>query len=441
MTGFCGDTLRHIVAEQHGGHRIGIFSVCSANRIVLEAAILQAMADGTPVLIESTSNQVNQFGGYTGMTPVAFARFARSVAEDMKFDAERVLLGGDHLGPNVWQNQAAATAMTQAEELVRDCVRAGYRKIHLDASMRLADDPAGPPPQELIAERTARLCLVAESAITGEALPVYVIGTEVPTPGGSQEALESVPATPSEEAELTITLTREAFTARGLERAWQRVIAVVVQPGVEFGDETVVPYCREEASDLSHLIEQHESLVYEAHSTDYQTEDCLRRMVEDHFAVLKVGPWLTFALREGIFALARMEDDLLTGAAAAHRSNIERILIETMLQDPTHWKNHYHGNDEQIRYALKYSYSDRARYYWPAPTVRAALDRLLVNLEQRAIPLTLMSQFMPVQYQAVRAGTLQPSPIALLRHKVMEVTSLYARACGQDENNTSNEVS
>jgi len=423
------DPLQTVAAGQHAGRASGIFSVCSANRFVLEAAMLQASADGTCALIESTSNQVNQFGGYTGMTPSEFAQCVRSVAAEMGFQPERVLLGGDHLGPNVWRNEAAETAMRHAEVLVRDCVRAGYRKIHLDASMRLGDDPPGALPQELMAGRAARLCAAAEDACRGEP-PAYVIGTEVPPPGGAREEIESVPATRPEDAELTISLTRAAFAERGLEKAWQRVIAVVVQPGVEFGDSAVVAYNRASAAGLSRLIERHAPLVFEAHSSDYQTEECLRRMVEDHFAILKVGPWLTFALREGVFALARMEEELMAGERSAAPSKIEQALLETMRRDPVHWKGHYRGDDEQVRLALKYSYSDRARYYWPAPAVREALDRLLTNLAQRAIPQTLLSQFMPAQYHAVRAGTLQPAPASLLRHKVMEVTGLYARACG-----------
>ena len=416
-----------MAAAQHAGRAVGIYSICSAHRIVLEAAMQQAMADDTHALIESTCNQVNQFGGYTGMTPADFAAFVRSVAFEMKCDPRRILLGGDHLGPNVWQELPADEAMSRAETLVSDCATAGYTKIHLDASMRLGDDPPDPLPQELIAERTARLCRVAESAIAGDARPVYVIGTEVPPPGGAQEELSELSATPAEEVERTIALTRDAFATLDLADAWERVIAVVVQPGVEFGDHDVVPYRREKAAPLSQFIKRHGALVYEAHSTDYQTEVSLRRMVEDHFAILKVGPWLTFALREGIFALAHMERELITDDA---RSHIERVVIETMLDDPAYWHKHYHGDEEEIRYALKYSYSDRVRYYWPVPAIRTALDRLFKNLSGCRIPLTLLSQYLPAQYHAVREGALDPRPVPLLRHKVREVTALYARACG-----------
>jgi D-tagatose-1,6-bisphosphate aldolase subunit GatZ/KbaZ len=423
--------LRHIVDAQHAGRAVGVPSICSAHRIVLEAALLQSKTDGAPPLIESTCNQVNQFGGYTGKTPADFAAFVRTVAAEMAVDPDSVLLGGDHLGPNPWQDLDAETALGRAEELVTRCAKAGYGKIHLDASMRLADDPPAPLPSEWIAERTARLCRAAEAAVAGEERPIYVIGTEVPPPGGAQDQLDELAATPTEEVEETIALTRASFRAAGLEAAWERVVAVVVQPGVEFGDGAVVAYEPKKAAALSRFIEGHDGLVYEAHSTDYQTEACLRRMVADHFAILKVGPWLTFALREGILALAHMEAELLRGARAADRSEVERGRVETMRDDPTHWRRHYHGGEDAIRYAMKYSYSDRARYYWPAPPLRRAVDRLVANLTERAIPLTLLSQYMPAQYRAVRAGALRPRPVELLRHKVMEVTSVYSRACGR----------
>src|SRR5664280_843116 len=69
--------------------RVGIFSVCSASRFVMEACMLQARRDDSVVLLESTSNQVNQFGGYTGMTPADFRDFANSVAADMNFPQSR----------------------------------------------------------------------------------------------------------------------------------------------------------------------------------------------------------------------------------------------------------------------------------------------------------------------------------------------------------------
>jgi tagatose-1,6-bisphosphate aldolase non-catalytic subunit AgaZ/GatZ len=41
---------------------------------------LKALQPNTEVLIEATCNQVNQDGGYTGMTPADFRRFVEDIA-------------------------------------------------------------------------------------------------------------------------------------------------------------------------------------------------------------------------------------------------------------------------------------------------------------------------------------------------------------------------
>src|SRR5882757_3373915 len=102
------DWLADTIGRHHAGEPVGIYSVCSAHPTVVEAAIAQAAADGGYVLIEATSNQVDQFGGYTGLRPAEFRDLVLGVADQNGFARERVVLGGDHLGPNRWQRQSAS---------------------------------------------------------------------------------------------------------------------------------------------------------------------------------------------------------------------------------------------------------------------------------------------------------------------------------------------
>jgi D-tagatose-1,6-bisphosphate aldolase subunit GatZ/KbaZ len=433
--------LESVRANRSGKHR-GIASICSANRFVLQAAMIEAREHGNVVCIESTSNQVNQFGGYSGMTASDFAAFVGDVARETGLSSGMILLGGDHLGPFPWQGETAQAAVAKAGDLVRSCVLAGYTKIHLDTSMRCADDPggAGSPLSEMTTtERAAFLCEIAENAYAslppGSPAPLYVIGTEVPVPGGEQEE-SHIRITRITDLQKTIELTRRAFESRGLGRAWQRVIAVVVQPGVEFGDATIVEYDGVKARELSSWIRTTDRLVYEAHSTDYQTSLSLGRMVEDHFAILKVGPWLTFAAREALFALEAMEVEWLSGRRGLTLSGVRHALEEAMLENPQHWKKYYRGIETELRFARSYSFSDRCRYYWPQPEVQQALQRLLRNLSEHPVPLTLLSQFMPDQYQAVREGRLTVQPVDLVRDRITRVLAIYADACGTATDST-----
>jgi D-tagatose-1,6-bisphosphate aldolase subunit GatZ/KbaZ len=54
---------------------------------------------------------------------------------------------------------------------------------------------------------------------------------------------------------------------------------------------------------------------------------------------------------------------------------------------------------------------------------------LLANLSAVQIPLPLISQFMPEQYQAIRLGHLTADPKQLVLNKIMQVTAVYADAC------------
>ncbi len=298
--------LHDLVQRNRRNEPVGLYSVCSANSWVIEAAMCQAIEDHSMVCIESTCNQVNQFGGYTGLTPSQFAGFVRSIAARVGFPEHRILFGGDHLGPYPWRSEPSQAALEKAAGLVRASVLAGYTKIHLDASMACADD-SPPLTDELIADRAAALCQVAEKELPASSpKPLYVIGTEVPTPGGETGPGLPPAVTPVEHVRTTLENCRSAFLKRGLGAAWERVIGLVVQPGVEFGDESVFEYNRNKACSLSLCLPASPSLAYEAHSTDYQPPLALSQMVEDHFAILKVGPWLTFAFREAVFALSQI---------------------------------------------------------------------------------------------------------------------------------------
>lgn len=429
-----GQRLQDVVHRNRRSERVGVYAVCSAHPSVIDAAIQQAMEDGSALVIESTSSQVNQLGGYTGQTPDQFAGFVHSTAARAGLPKERILLGGDHLGPYPWRSEPSAVAMERASELVRACVLAGYGKVHLDASMACADDRTTGPDERTIAQRAAILCRAAESARSelpaGSAPTLYVIGTEVPAPGG--ESVEGLPpaTTPAESVPNTLEVFRAAFEEEGVSPAWERVIGMVVQPGVEFGEKVIFDYDRQKASALSSALPQHPALVYEAHSTDYQSRVALQQMVEDHFAILKVGPWLTFAFREAVFALSAIERELLSHRKGARLSQVREAIEAAMLRNPVYWKPYYHGSDDELRLARLYSYSDRCRYYWVDPTVQEELAWLRANLDSCPAPPALLSQYMPLQYEAVRSGRLRADAENLIRAYIRTVLHAYAVACG-----------
>ena len=436
------DPIAEIREERGRGRRRGITSVCSSHPLVLEAAVRRVARTGCPILIEATANQVNQHGGYTGLTPEEFAARLHSRCARLGAEPGLVVFGGDHLGPYPWRSRPAKEAMAEAETLVRRFVAAGARKIHLDASMPLGSDPGPALDPELAVERAVRLCRAAEDEFRAlrrdrpDALaPVYVVGTEVPVPGGAtgHDATDGPVPTRPEDFRAVVELHRARLAEAGLQDAWGRVIAVVVQPGVEFDASRVHQYRPERAAALVRALRDFPGLLFEGHSTDYQTDAALGSLVEDGVAVLKVGPALTFALREALFALCFVAREL---GADRDAGDLIDTLMRVMRASPEHWKGYY-PEDASLPLMLAYGYSDRVRYYWDRPEVASAVLSLFAGLRGREIPPQILSQRLPRMGGVHEAARFPGDPESLAITAVEDELGRYERACDPDRRSPS----
>ncbi|WP_321333201.1 D-tagatose-bisphosphate aldolase, class II, non-catalytic subunit [Breoghania sp.] len=405
----------------------GIPSICTAHPQVLVAAMRATAPTGLPLLVEATCNQVNQDGGYTGMTPADYRDLVFGLADSAGFDRSRLILAGDHLGPNPWKALPADEAMAKAEGMIAAFAAAGFTKLHLDCSMGCKGEPVALSDDET-AERAARLAEVAEANLPGGDVPapVYIIGTEVPVPGGATEELDELELTDPEAAKTTRKIHEAAFGARGLSDAFSRVVGLVVQPGVEYGNHNVIDYDSAKAQALSAALADMPGLVFEAHSTDYQTRANLRALVHDGFAILKVGPGLTFRWREALYGLDIIASELFPGA---REKTLRQAMEEVMLADPANWDRYYEGDETERAMMRHFSYSDRIRYYWPAPAAQEAERALFALLDGVEIPEPLISAYLGARYADVRAGRLAPKARELALAAVEDLVDDYIFAC------------
>ncbi len=390
----------NMIAPNHARNCRGIYSVCSSHAEVLAAAIRKAACDQTVLLVEATPNQVNQFGGYSGLTPMAFRRSVEAMAIKNGLAPERIIFGADHLGPYVWRKEPAQQAMQKALVLTQAFVAAGFKKLHLDAGMALGGDFSPQLDHATVVGRTIAMIRAAEAVHRKEggafqSSIAYVIGAEAPVPGGGvEEGHEPVVTTPQEISQF-IEICQNELAVEGLADTWRQIVAVVVQPGVDFGDRRVVAYDAARASLLLDFIKTlPKHMTCEVHATDYQSPEALAALVNDGFRILKVGPCLTYAYRQAIFALAEIETCLLEDRHSPHLSRIREILDEVMAAYPQHWKSYYRGTDEQIAWLRQNSLRDRIRYYWAHSRVEKALQRLMNNLSTE-IPSDLLAQHWP----------------------------------------------
>lgn len=416
------------VADTIPDFREGITSICTANSLVIETVMKKAKENASLLLLEATSNQVNQFGGYTGMVPKDFIKACHTIAHRIGLPQEQILFGGDHLGPNPWKKEEAVLAMEKACELVRSYVTAGFRKIHLDCSMPLKDDRYFSV--ELASQRAAQLAKVAEEAY--QTLPsshkgpppCYVVGTEVPPPGGSEEEDLRVLVTKKEDLKEMIRQTKESFYARDLEEAYARIVAVVVQPGVEFSDTQIHTYDRGAFASLKDYLPSLSGLVFEGHSTDYQSKSALRELMEDGVRIQKVGPALTFALRSALFSLC-----FLASALWGEETTLIKAYGEAMDEKEEYYLPYYeHLPHKERRIARLYGLLDRPRYYYDTKKVQQERERLLGKLQGIRIPLGLFDQFFPSYYERAKEGQGVFHPRELLMDCVARVVEGYEEA-------------
>ncbi|MDR3374953.1 MAG: class II D-tagatose-bisphosphate aldolase, non-catalytic subunit [Ancalomicrobiaceae bacterium] len=416
--------LRDLIARNRQDEAVALPSVCSAHPDVLTATLLAAEAADLPVLLEATSNQVNQHGGYTGLTPQGFVEFVHGLCDANGVARRRVLFGGDHLGPQAWRDRPAEAAMAEAETLVATYVRAGFSKIHLDCSEGCSGEPAQLS-DAVVASRAARLAKVCEAAGEGRAPISYMFGTEVPPPGGARAGEEATTVLPTDPqaAKATIVAHRDAFAAQGLSAAFERAVGLVVQPGLEFAPDHVMAFDPLSPDHLSPILADHPNMAFEAHSTDYQAADVFPALARRHFAVLKVGPALTFAARQALYALDGIADWL-----GRSGPSLADTMEAVMVAEPRQWAKHYDGPAERLHLLRHFGYADRIRYYWPEPAAQAAVRRLFAIVEGADLPEPLLLQFFAPAVLARAEALVAPGrslPKALVLAQVQEAYAPY----------------
>lgn len=409
--------LRQIIARNRAGDTIAIPSVCTAHPDALEASLTLAQTLDQPIVVEATSNQVNQDGGYTGLRPADFISFVKDIANRAKVSETRILFGGDHLGPQAWRKLPADQAMHKAHRMVADYAAAGFTKIHLDCSEGCQGEPAQLP-DAVTATRSAALAATALKHAPDPGALLFVIGTEVPPPGGARtDDHGDIPPTTPQSAKATLAAHRDAFTAANIPL--DLIGGLVVQPGVEFSPMEVhhLPLTRDPG--LLTALTDWPQVCLEAHSTDYQNPAAYPRLAELGFAFQKVGPALTFAWREALYAL----DTVRAQNGWANGPSLPDTMEEVMLANPAYWQAHIHGPDPRMQ--RHFGLADRIRYYWPDPRAQAAVQRLLSDLADKRLPDPLLGAHFSADEIAIARASPYPLPRALALARVQTALRPY----------------
>jgi tagatose-1,6-bisphosphate aldolase non-catalytic subunit AgaZ/GatZ len=192
-----------------------------------------------------------------------------------------------------------------------------------------------------------------------------------------------------------------------------------VQPGVEFSPMEVhhLPLARD--PHLLDALKDWPKVCLEAHSTDYQHSQAYPRLAELGFAFQKVGPALTFAWREALYAL----DTIRAQTGWASGPSLPDTMEEVMLDNPAHWQAHIHGSDQRLQ--RHFGLADRIRYYWPDPKAQAAVQRLMADLADKRLPDPLLAAHFRADEIATARESRHSLPRALALARVQTALRPY----------------
>ena len=339
-------------------------SFCSSNFDVLKSIMIFAKYQNFPVLIESTSNQVNQYGGYSGLKPFQFEKKIRRLAKFIKLNNKSLMIGGDHLGPLPWKDLDEATAMKNSKKLVKDCLKAKYEKIHIDTAIICRGEKK--IDRHTVIQRCDEILSVFSKKDFDNVF--LVIGTEVPFAGGGH-AIKSSPTTfesIKEEIDLYSTILKK-----------KKKFALVIEPGIGFGNFSVIQ-AKLKNFGKRLIFSKKNNFVYEAHSSDYQKISSLKKLVKNNFKFLKIGPELTYFYAKSIFKMEEFEKKSYKN----NFSNIKNIILKEMKNNNSYWIDYYKAKKKKLDNLKFNSYLDRLRYYWSSKNILNSKKKLFININK-----------------------------------------------------------
>ena len=353
-------------------------SFCTSNTDVIKSILFFCHIKKLPCLIECTSNQVNQYGGYTNKTPQNFMKEISNIRKEINFDKKKLFLGGDHLGPLPWKKQNKAAAIKKSISLINDFLKQNFCKIHIDTSIKCKNDKY--INSDIIFYRTNQI-LNNESIKKKIRNKFLVIGTEVPLSGSGDS--KKIIKTNIKQIKAEVLKFRKILKKLKLKN---NLFGLVIEPGMKYMHSSIKKPNFTNFSKKKHISKKN-NFVYEAHSTDYQSKTILKQLVKNNFKFLKVGPELTYNYSRALFFMENVEIKFFK----IKNSNFKKTIFSTMLKNKKYWDGYYEKKKFKLFLNSKL---DRMRYYFNTKSVANSIEVLKknINLLDKKIILSLMSQ-------------------------------------------------
>jgi D-tagatose-1,6-bisphosphate aldolase subunit GatZ/KbaZ len=400
-------------------------SFCTSNIFVLKSLLSFCKKKKLPILIETTSNQVNQHGGYSGNKPKDFIRKMNNLAKKMQFNKKNIFYGGDHLGPLPWKLSNSSVALKKSIELVNLYIAAKYQKIHIDTSIECNDDKTLTNKEVFLRAQYILKKLKNKRIIKNTFL---VFGTEVPLAGGNNN--KKIKSTMFKKI---IDEYNNFSKLLKFENLPIKNFGLVIEPGMKFMHKNVTkPYLKN--FKLKKLFSKKNNFFYEAHSTDYQSFITLRNLVKNNFKILKVGPELTFNLLKSFLFMEKVEKKKYS-----KRSNFKKTILDEMFTSDQYWRDYFKNvSKKELKKNIINSYYDRTRYYLDNKKVLNSIKVLENNInriDQKQIIQLLTKEKKNKNLYGIKYYNYKNFDL-IVSNYLNEIFTKYYKACGFNFSNS-----
>ena len=389
-------------------------SFCTANEDVIKIILLYCKINNVPCLIECTSNQVNQFGGYTKKSPKEFRDYVFEIAQKINFNKKNIFLGGDHLGPLPWKNLNSNLAIKNSIKMINNYLDSKFCKIHIDTSIKCKNDKIFNSQTKF--ERARKI--LKKLKFKNKSDIFYVVGSEVPTSGSDIKKLLKPTSFD------TIKKDSIRYSQILFEKTHRyKTYGLVIEVGMKYKDKSIQkPNFRNFLKKKKFSLEN--NFVYEAHSTDFQSIYTLKKLVNNNFKFLKVGPELTFLYLRSLFFMQKIENFFKD----KNNSNFKKSLIKEMLKNRKYWINFYKKNS--LKQFLNSQY-DRSRYYLDLENVKKSIFKLKSNINKISKKIIIKKFMSAKETRILKLKKYKLSNFEILNFfSISRSLNKYYKACG-----------
>lgn len=370
------DRVQELTAQ---GHKpMTLLAVCPNSPAVIKAAFRAAKRNNAPIMFAATLNQVDNDGGYTGMTQKDFVRVMRVEAKRNNFTGPYIA-AIDHGGPwlkdiqtlEMWPYEKAMDAVKKSYEAA---LLAGYELIHVDPTVDRFLPKGEIIKIEVVAARTIELITHIENFRKERGLPriAYEVGTEEVHGGLADMSVFNK----------FLDLLKEGLEKNGCADAWP--CFVVGKVGTDLHTTFFDPVV---AKQLTSTVAKYGSFIKGHYTDDVENPE---EYPLSGMGAANVGPEFTVAEFNALEELEAVENKLYDEGNVAMHSNMIAILKKLVI-DSGRWKKWVHGDESPDDFESitpdrqRWLMQTGARYIWQKPEAVAARQTLYSNLRLNGI--------------------------------------------------------